>query len=275
MPACLPVCLRIMKSENQQAVLTRFTTACGADERVVAAFIGGSHATETADAHSDLDLYLITAEGAYDAFFAGRKAFMDHLGEPVFLEDFDGFGFDMLVFILANGVEGELAMASESRFQHIHGGPFKVLLDKKEILAEAVFSWQKPAQSAQQETAREWIYWFWRDLSLFVTAMARKQLWTAYGYLEAMRLKCVNLARLEQDFTSWADGYEKLEQAVMAEKLTLLQSTFCPLQRRPMIEAAHTLIQYYQGIVPSLAETHEITYPADLESVILNQLREL
>ena len=52
-------------------VISRFIAACQADERVVAAFLGGSYATGRADTYSDLDLFLITTDAAYADFFAG------------------------------------------------------------------------------------------------------------------------------------------------------------------------------------------------------------
>ena len=45
-------------------------------------------------------------------------------------EDFSGFGFDTLLFLLNDGVDGELAFARASHFTHIHGGPFRVLVDQ-------------------------------------------------------------------------------------------------------------------------------------------------
>ena len=44
--------------------------------------------------------------------------------------------------------------------------------------------------------------------------MARGQLWSAYGALEDLRLTCVNLARLRQNFSAKAEGYEKVDQAL-------------------------------------------------------------
>jgi predicted nucleotidyltransferase len=62
--------------------MERFVAACREDERVMAAFLGGSYARGTADAHSDLDLYVITTDGAFDAFCVERAAFIRNLGEP-------------------------------------------------------------------------------------------------------------------------------------------------------------------------------------------------
>jgi len=48
----------IQQPHHHQIVMNRFVAACQADERVVAAFLGGSYARGTTDAYSDLDLYL-------------------------------------------------------------------------------------------------------------------------------------------------------------------------------------------------------------------------
>jgi predicted nucleotidyltransferase len=261
-------------AEIHQATIDRFTQLCQADPRVVAAFLGGSYASGTADEHSDLDLYLVTSHTAYADFFAGRMAFIRRLGDPVFAEDFNGFGFDMIVFIFANHVEGELALAGEDRFGHIHGGPFKVLVDKKDILSEADFPLNRPSLREQRQALHHLVHWFWRDVSLFLTALKRKRLWTAYGYLESLRLKCINLACLRLDFTMWAEGYEKLEQIVDTRELAPLQATFVPLSREAMFDAVHTLVRFYQEIASELASQHGEPYPLELEQLLLRRLEE-
>src|SRR5438093_13739988 len=90
------------------ALVERFAAACRADDRVVAAVLGGSHARGTADAYSDVDLYAITADAAYESFLADSAAFVRRLGEPVFLEPWRSrHGLDLVFFVLADGVEGE------------------------------------------------------------------------------------------------------------------------------------------------------------------------
>lgn len=262
---------------NHQIVTDRFVAACQADERVVAAFLGGSYARGTADAYSDLDLYLITSDEAYEDFIAGREAFMRGLGEPVFVEDFELP--DTVFYIFSEGTEGELGLGRESQFDHIHSGPYRVLLDKKGILAGAVFPQHEPAPARQRETLRRLVYWFWHDLSHFITAMGRGQLWWAHGQLEALRLTCVNLARLKQDFSDadvGEEGYFKVDKAIPVEQLSSLRATICPLEPRAMLQAALVIVRFYQELAPGLARTHAITYPADLERVMsdwLNRLR--
>jgi predicted nucleotidyltransferase len=260
-------------SERHWTIVARFIAACRADERVMGAFLGGSYAWGTADAYSDLDLYVITTDGAYKDFFAERASFVQVLGEPIFLEDFDEYGFDLLLFIFADGTEGELAFGREGSFQHIHGGPHLVLLDKTGILAGATFPEQHPVPAQQEERLRGLVTWFWHDLSHhFLTPLARGQLWTAVGGLEDLRRTCVDLARLAADFTTSAEGYERVERAIAADRLAALATTFCPPERVALLRAAQALVGFYREVAPPLAQVHGITYPAALEEVICTRL---
>jgi predicted nucleotidyltransferase len=262
--------------QNHQVIMNRFIAACQADERVVAAFLGGSYARDADDAYSDLDLYLITVNEAYEDFFAGRKAFIRQLGEPVFLEDFHGGDADFVFFTFPDGIEVELGLGREGHFHHIHGGRYKVLLDKKGILAGIVFLGYEPTRAEQIETLRRLVSWFWHDLSHhFITPMARGQIWSAYGALEDLRLTCVNLARLRQNFQTEAEGYEKVEQAIPVEQLAPLQATFCLMERGAKLQAAIVIVRFYQELAPPLARAHGIPYPIELERVMYDRLEQL
>jgi predicted nucleotidyltransferase len=266
-----------LKQPPQHQIITnRFIAACHADDRVVAAFIGGSYARGRNDIYSDLDFGLIITDETYEYFLADREAFIRLLGEPVFLEDYQGDGADFVFSIFSDGTEVELALGRESRFKHIHGGPYKVLLDKKGILVGAVFSLIEPTQAEQFKTLRGMINWFWHDLSHhFITPLARGQLWSAYGALEDMRLTCMNMARLRQNFTLKAEGYEKVEQVLPIEQLAPLQASFCPMERDAMLQAALTIVRFYQELAPPLAQAHGIPYPADLAQVMSGRLEQL
>jgi Streptomycin adenylyltransferase len=263
----------IQLPHHHQAAVDRFVAACQADERVMAAFLVGSYAKGMADAYSDLDLYLLTTDATYEEFVAGRAAFIRQLGEPLFLEDFGSA--ETTFFIFSDGTECELSLGRASQFEHIFSGPYRVLLDKKSILAGAVFPWREPAPADQVETLRRLIAWFWHDLSHFITAMARGQLWWAHGQLDELRRYCVNLARLRQNFSDpdvGSDSYFKLEQAVPAEQLSSLQATFCPMEPGAMLEAALVIVRFYQELAPLLARTHGVPYPAELERVMYTRL---
>jgi len=69
-------------------VVSLGTTLPEAFVSVVAAFLGGSFVSGTADEYSDLDLYLVIREDDYQGFLNNRQEFMRQLGTPVFAEDF-------------------------------------------------------------------------------------------------------------------------------------------------------------------------------------------
>ena len=262
--------------QKRQAIIQHFVASCQADVRVVAAFLGGSFARDAADAYSDLDFGLITTDEAYNDFFTGRAAFIRSLGQPVFLKDFNEYGFDIIFFTFSQGEECELVLGRESQFTHIHAGPSKVLLDKKGLLEGTIFPWPKVAQTEQIERLRSSISWFWHDLSHhFITPLARGQLWSAYGGLQDLRLACVNLARLSENFSAPVEGYEKVEQAVPRERLAPLEATCCSLERRAMLQAAFVIVHFYQELAVSLAQRYAIAYPADLERMMFDRLEKI
>ena len=203
----------VIFSANHKPIIDRFLAVCQADDRIVAAFLGGSYASGAADAHSDLDLYLITTDAAYEAFLTEREPFVRRLGEPLFLEDFGKAYYFFIIF--DDGTEMELGVGRESQFQHIHGGAHTVLLDKHGLLTDVTFPLHEADPTEQREHLRQLIMNFWHEVGHFHKALARNQRWFAYGSLETMRHICVNLARLHHNFADEGVGEEPFFKAEM------------------------------------------------------------
>ncbi len=261
---------------NHEAFVNRFVQACKVDDRILAAFLGGSNVKGRADRYSDIDICVITSDDSFEYFYSQREAFLRSLGELVFLENFDTP--DIAFFIFADGTEGELYFGSGSRLDHIHSGPFRVLLDKKNILAEMVFPERKADPSHQTEEIRRTVYVFWHEMSHFITAMGRGKLWWARGQLDQLRSICVNLSRLHNDFLDDGVGeepYFKIEYAMPVEKLFPLEVTFCPIEKNAMLQSARVILQFYTHIAPPLMQTHGMPYPRRLEMVMLERFEEL
>lgn len=264
--------------DARSGVFHRFVSACQDDARIQAAFLGGSHGVGTADAYSDLDLYVIVADESYDYFFADRDRFLHQLGEPVFREDFNGFGFDMMVFILANGVDGELVLERSSRVDNIQSGPFVTIVDRGNLLRQRDVPILVPSEADRTDVLRMALTWFWRDIMHLTRALARDRLWTAYGYLEEMRHKCVDVLTLAQEQDGeppeqWmpVNGFAVLERATHEVELALLRSSFGPLERDALIAAAWALIEICQRLGPPLAVSYGLTYPDQLATLVLKR----
>lgn len=261
---------------HQRTFVDRFVSACQADERVVAAFLGGSTVKGYADVYSDIDLCLITTDPSFEDFVNQKESFLRSLGELLFLEDFDNP--NTAFYIFADDTEGELNLGSEGRLQDIHAGHFRVLLDKKNLLASAVFTEAAPPAAGQIEKLRRHIQGFWHELSHFMTAMGRGQIWWAQGQLEALRSLCVNLARLRHnilDAEAGDEAYFKIENLMPVEQLSALKETFGPMEKAEMLKAGLAIVRFYREIAPPLAQRHGIHYSQELERLMLDRLQKL
>jgi hypothetical protein len=254
-------------------VIARFVDACAADDRIVAAFLAGSHATGKADAYSDLDLGVITTDEAFADVIADRRALISRLGDPLFLDHFARTG--NVFFILADGTEGEIFFGHEGAMEEIDVGSFEPLLDKRGILAGAEFPFSPPDPDAQREHLRQIVNWFWHELSHFITALGRDDLWWAYGQLEALRGHCVNLMRIQHGADAQEEPYEKLAKAIPVSELMSLVTTFCPMERRAMFDAAVAIVRVFREHAPSVAQAHGSEYPAALAQLLSDRLEEL
>ena len=256
---------------DHDAVIARFVALCSADERIVAAFLGGSHARGEADEFSDLDLCLITTDEAYGEVVSGRRAIIEQLGEPLFLED---FGLEGIVFfILADGTEAELFFRRASALDEIRDvGPYRTLLDKEGILAGAEFPMREPDRAEQVEALRHLVYWFWHDLSHLIAALGRGQVWWAHGQLEALRAYCVNLIRIDENVEAQEEAYEKLDQAIPTARLSTLQTSFAPMERSAMLRAAVEIVNFFRKRAPVVASAYGVPYPVGLDRMMSDRL---
>lgn len=241
--------------------LERLMAGLRSDNRVAALFLGGSHAAGTADEHSDLDLYLITSDAAFESLRSERKALLGALGEIVFLEEHSDFGFLMLLFIYADGVHGEIALAPARDLHDVHGGPHVVLLDRKGLLEGREFETFRLDQESRARVTESLLRWFWYDRGLLYVALARENLWSAHHYLELCRERCLTLARLLAHPGIWPGGHEKAEAMLDTAMLALFEPTVVPLDSDRMYRAAHKVTDLYLQLGPEAARMFEASFP--------------
>jgi predicted nucleotidyltransferase len=256
------------KTEYRRLV-ERLVEAARADDRIQAVLVYGSHARGDADAFSDLDIGVVTADGAYDDLLTRREELLRSLGEPLLLED---FGNPVnLHAILADGAVLEFIIHRESDL--VLELPHRVLLDKAGVVERARQRRPAPAEPAPsaEDIARR-LRAFWHDVDHLITALGRGDTWWAYGQLDELRRGCLNLARLDAGLPLEDEAYWKIDAALPAERLAALRGTVAPPEIRPMLTAASALLDLYRDLARSLAAKHGMPYPAELDRLMANRL---
>ncbi len=246
-------------------VVERFRQACEADDRVVAAFLGGSLATGRENGHSDLDLYVVAREDAATELVERRREFVAAWGEPVFTDvtpDFEELGFDMVHFVLANGVTGEVAIGHPGNFRRMHGGPYRVLVDKAGVLHGVEFPLLSKSPEERRSTTRRALAWFWLHLIGVAKALARDQLWVAHTQLNDLRRCLWQLLRAAELPAGEAQIHERA-----------LAGSLVGFDRHQVLRAAGRLVALYQALAPVAAARYRLETPEALAQVAVTKLR--
>jgi predicted nucleotidyltransferase len=254
-----------------EQVIARFAEACSADNRIVAVFVGGSIARGDADEHSDVDLCVVATDEAVNEVFADRAAIAARLGTPLFAEDWGDRNPEVFV-ILDDGTDVELVFTRESRVQELEVGPIRPVLDRSGILNDLALPLREPAAEDLAGELRGLLAWFWHEVSHFIKAVGRGQLWWAAGEVEALRAHCVNVARIEQGVASSNEPYFKVDVEASTEPLQPLRSTFVPVDAGAMVRAATDLLTFFGTHGRAAAGAYGISYPSELEDVMRAQL---
>jgi predicted nucleotidyltransferase len=258
---------------SHDPLIDRFVEACEADDRIVASFLVGSLARERADEFSDVDLCVIARDVVFDDVVRDRASLIEPLGVPVFVEDFGHV--EVVSFVLADGTEAEIFFGRESALDELRPGRYRPLFDPHGILDDVTFDEERTDPADLEAALRQSLSWFWHELSHFVKAIGRNQLWWAAGQLEALRNHCVNIARIEQGVLAGDEPYWKLDDEVRTAAIEPLEATFVPMERDALLAAGRIIVSFFRERAPRLAAAYGLPYPADLANVMVKRLDDL
>lgn len=261
-------------SRAHEQLIARFSDACSSDQRVVAAFVGGSIARGEADQYSDVDLCVVTTDEAADDVFADRAAIVAQLGTPLFLEEWGDEAPEIFV-ILADGTDVEVFFVAESRIKEMQVGPILRLLDRIGLLTNLDLPMRAPLSEELAVELRQVLAWFWHDVSHLIKALGRGQLWWAAGEVEALRGYCLNLFRIEQGVEAGDEPYFKIDAETSTVSLDPVRSTFAPMEPEALGRAASELVAFFGARGRPLADAYGLEYPGELERVMSRRLEAL
>jgi predicted nucleotidyltransferase len=263
----------LSRHPERERVVRSFAAECARDERIVAAFVGGSVARGTADPHSDLDLCVVTTDDRFNDVYEDRRSIVAALGTPLFLEDWQGETPEVFV-ILDDGSELEMFFVREGELPHAAVGPIVPLLDRRGLLVSIDLPAMQPEPDDLASAARDLLAWFWHDTAHLVTAAARGHRWWAYGQVEALRGQCANVVRLEAGSPPEDEPYWKVDEGVATAALEPMLATIVPVEMADLVRAGRQLVSFFGEHGRAVAETHGLAYPAQLEELMAKQLDE-
>ncbi len=260
----------ILMIQNRSGAVAEFRRVAKEDPRVLAGFLGGSLATGNADRFSDIDVYFIVDPRSYARFRSEVPSLLGKTGPLVFLEEHSNFGFDLVLFIFRNGVNGELGLGTPKNFKTMHAGPFKVLADKKGLLEKAEFPYGKPlAGEALQKQVQKSLAWYWYLYGVFLKSVARGHLWSATANLSEMRKQTWTL--LQQAYR--VRSVEKSKSRLPPKLRATLGRTLPNYSRKSFLSSANLLTRILKKELHGLLVSTRVRYPDELEQTILAKFR--
>ena len=249
---------------SQTAILKKISEALSSDNRVRALFVGGSFAADKANRYSDLDLYIVVDNEQYQQFVDDRLKMAQRVAPVLFHGDVL-MDFHLFIVIFENMVKADLGIAPVSNFAHIHTGPFKVLLDRDNLLDGVDFAEKVSRQSLRNELA-EIAKWFWYDIFAIAGEMRKDDFWTAHLVIERAREKLARLMSIRCAPQNEPRGYNKLGRSVPPQDLAPLAKTFYRFDEKEMWESVNTMVDIFEKEARFLCGKYGISYPQHLHT---------
>jgi predicted nucleotidyltransferase len=233
------------------------------DERVAALVLGGSLARGAPDCYSDIDLYVVVRDGAFDAVLAERDAIAGGVGSRLFAFDVDpvpGGSTDRIVLY-----EGPHGKPIKFDFMYLKESDLvpdpkwvgcAVLEDEGGRVGGVVArSEGLEPPPPKPEELRELNQKFWTLCWYVFGKIVRGELWEALDGLHNIR----SLALVP--LLDWAakrphDGYRRLEGKLNARTAPLLGATLSPLEPEALYAALRAEVELFRSLRAEVSGRH-------------------
>jgi predicted nucleotidyltransferase len=245
------------------ALLRRAVDRFRDDRRVVGLVLGGSLAHGVPDFYSDVDLYIVTRDEAFDAVFEERVVVAPALGSPLLsftVDPISGGSRDYIVTYpgpikidLMYHRESELAPAPKW-----NGGV--ILKDASGLVGDVLArsrDFPPPTPSSEELLGLEQRFW---TLCWYVFGkIMRGELWEALAGIHTIRSD-VLLPMLDWTAGRPREGYRRLETKLDAGMTERLRDTLSLLEAGALYDALQAEISLYHDLREPLFERFASTY---------------
>jgi predicted nucleotidyltransferase len=256
---------------EHRKLLKRAVARFREDERVVGLVLSGSLARGAADFYSDVDLYIVVQDWAFDEIFAERDAIVEAVGSPLFgfvVDPMPGGSTDHVV-TYEGPVKFDFMYLEESAFEPaLKWVGCAVLKDASGSVGAAIAHSEglAPPQPTTEELL-EMNQTFWTWCWYVFGKIVRGELWEALDGLHNIRsLALVPL--LNRAAGSPHEGYRRLEGKLDPETTSLLEATLSPLEPEALYAALRAEVKLYRHLRATVAGRHGLAFDSVPEEAL-------
>jgi predicted nucleotidyltransferase len=245
------------------------------DIRAVGLVMGGSLAHGGADFYSDVDLYVVVRDGAFEEVFAERDSIAEAVGSPLFAFGVDpapGGSTDHIV-VYEGPVKFDFMYLRDSDLKpHPKWVGCTVLKDTDARVGTVAARSEalgppRPSAEGLSELNQKFWTWCWYAFG----KIERGELWEALDSLHSIR----SLALVP--LLDWAgerphEGYRRLERKTNQEQASLLLATVAPMRARALHAALRAEVELFRELRATVLDSYELTIELAHEEVLESEM---
>lgn len=253
----------------QRALLEGIVAALSADERCLAAWLGGSLARDEGDSFSDVDVGVAIDDAHVPAFLADLESLVDRMISTVFKRSTRLGDISVLTAITPDWQRFDISTEPLSRISRPLAYPRVILFDRGGI--QNRFGPLTPAASVPPERLGWLVEEFWRVLGLFVVVAGRSEYLVAVDGVMLLRRYLIDLMLLENG--ARRGGVLHLNAFLTSDQRRVLED-LPPLSPTPESVTASNLAcaRAFRPLARRLTAQQGVSYPEQFEEACLAHL---
>ena len=245
------------------------------DIRIVGLVVGGSLARGGVDFYSDLDLYVVVRDVAFEDVFTEKTSSAEAVGSPLF-----GFAVDPVAggstdhIVLYEGpVKFDFMYLKESDLgPHPRWDGCVVLKDADGRLGAVVArseALEPPRPSAEDlsELSQKFWTWCWYAFG----KIERGELWEALDGLHSIRT-LVLVPLLDWTAERRHEGYRRLERKTSQEQASRLSATVAPMRAQAFHAALRAEVELFRELRAAVLDRYGLTIDLTREEMLESEM---
>jgi hypothetical protein len=245
------------------------------DIRAVGLVVGGSLAHGEADFYSDVDLYVVVRDGAFEDVVAERNSTSQAAGSPLFAFDVDpvpGGSTDHIV-LYEGPVKFDFMYLRESDLgTHPRWDGCAVLKDTDGRVGAVVARSEalgppRPSAEGLSELNQK----FWTLCWYAFGKIERGELWEALDGLHSIRTLAL-VPLLDWTAERPHEGYRRLERKTNREQVSRLAATVAPMQAVALHAALRAEVGLFRELRAAVLDRHGLTIDPAPEEVLESEM---